>query len=238
MKIITIIVLSALALAAAALLSSGCADSLIMGDDFGIGEFTGCSYDAFQGWSESVESDGYVHTIKNILVDAKDKATYLLPDSADESKILSLICGSMRIEFSMPMMNYGIITVENAIDGGFAQPLEYKIDVSDFDVTIEGLRAASLLMSQKSVPAKQFNLDEIIESNMYKKTSSVESLRRRGGSKFHVAYDQDGYSIGLLGITRGRCILVGFILLERFASKSGSKYGKTLARFRAGAHIG
>ena len=38
MKIITIIVLSALALAAAALLSSGCADSLIMGDDFGIGE--------------------------------------------------------------------------------------------------------------------------------------------------------------------------------------------------------
>ena len=34
MKIITIIVLSALALAAAALLSSGCADSLIMGDDF------------------------------------------------------------------------------------------------------------------------------------------------------------------------------------------------------------
>ena len=138
----------------------------------------------------------------------------------------------------MPMMNYGIITVENAIDGGFAQPLEYKIDVSDFDVTIEGLRAASLLMSQKSVPAKQFNLDEIIESNMYKKTSSVESLRRRGGSKFHVAYDQDGYSIGLLGITRGRCILVGFILLERFASKSGSKYGKTLARFRAGSHIG
>ena len=85
---------------------------------------------------------------------------------------------------------------------------------------------------------KDFNLDEIIESNMYKKTSSVESLRRRGGSKFHVAYDQDGYSIGLLGITRGRCILVGFILLERFASKSGSKYGKTLARFRAGAHIG
>ena len=168
----------------------------------------------------------------------KSKATYLLPDSADESKILSLICGSMRIEFSMPMMNYGIITVENAIDGGFAQPLEYKIDVSDFDVTIEGLRAASLLMSQKSVPAKQFNLDEIIESNMYKKTSSVESLRRRGGSKFHVAYDQDGYSIGLLGITRGRCILVGFILLERFASKSGSKYGKTLARFRAGSHIG
>ena len=56
----------------------------------------------------------------------------------------------MRIEFSMPMMNYGIITVENAIDGGFAQPVEYKIDVSDFDVTIEGLRAASLLMSQKS----------------------------------------------------------------------------------------
>ena len=165
----------------------------------------------------------------------KSKATYLLPDSADESKILSLICGSMRIEFSMPMMNYGIITVENAIDGGFAQPLEYKIDVSDFDVTIEGLRAASLLMSQKSTPAKQFNLDEIIESNMYKKTSSVESLRRRGGSKFHVAYDQDGYSIGLLGITRGRCILVGFILLERFASKSGSKYGKTLARFRAGS---
>ena len=100
----------------------------------------------------------------------KSKATYLLPDSADESKILSLICGSMRIEFSMPMMNYGIITVENAIDGGFAQPLEYKIDVSDFDVTIEGLRAASLLMSQKSTPAKQFNLDEIIESNMYKKT--------------------------------------------------------------------
>ena len=130
----------------------------------------------------------------------------------------------MRIEFSMPMMNYGIITVENAIDGGFAQPLEYKIDVSDFDVTIEGLRAASLLMSQKSTPAKQFNLDEIIESNMYKKTSSVESLRRRGGSKFHVAYDQDGYSIGLLGITRGRCILVGFILLERFASKSGSNF--------------
>ena len=82
----------------------------------------------------------------------KSKATYLLPDSADESKILSLICGSMRIEFSMPMMNYGIITVENAIDGGFAQPLEYKIDVSDFDVTIEGLRAASLLMSQKSHP--------------------------------------------------------------------------------------
>ena len=101
----------------------------------------------------------------------------------------------MRIEFSMPMMNYGIITVENAIDGGFAQPLEYKIDVSDFDVTIEGLRAASLLMSQKSTPAKQFNLDEIIESNMYKKTSSVESLRRRNGSKFQVAYDQDGYSI-------------------------------------------
>ena len=75
-KIIAIIVLSALALAAAALLSSGCADSLIMGDDFGIGEFTGCSYDAFQGWSESVESDGYVHTIKNILVDAKDKAIF------------------------------------------------------------------------------------------------------------------------------------------------------------------
>ena len=41
--------------------------------------------------------------------------------------------------------------------------------LSDFDVTIEGLRAASLLMSQKSVPAKQFNLDEIIESNMYKR---------------------------------------------------------------------
>ena len=47
-----------------------------MGDDFGIGEFTGCSYDAFQGWSESVESDGYVHTIKSILVDAKDKAIF------------------------------------------------------------------------------------------------------------------------------------------------------------------
>ena len=104
----------------------------------------------------------------------KSKATYLLPDSADESKILSLICGSMRIEFSMPMMNYGIITVENAIDGGFAQPLEYKIDVSDFDVTIEGLRAASLLMSQKSVPAKQFNLDEI-SIKMYKKTSVLVS---------------------------------------------------------------
>ena len=66
----------------------------------------------------------------------------------------------------------------------------------------------------------------------------IERKTSRTSSKFHVAYDQDGYSIGLLGITRGRCILVGFILLERFASKSGSKYGKTLARFRAGAHIG
>ena len=70
MKIPTMIIIFVLALATAALLSSGCADSLIMGDDIGIGKFTGCSYDAFQGWSESVKSDGYVHTIKSILVDA------------------------------------------------------------------------------------------------------------------------------------------------------------------------
>ncbi len=76
MKITTIIIIFLLALVTAALLSSGCADSWIMGDDFGIGEFTGCSYDAFQGWSESVESDGYVHTIKSILVDAKDKVIF------------------------------------------------------------------------------------------------------------------------------------------------------------------
>ena len=88
----------------------------------------------------------------------KSKATYLLPDSADESKILSLICGSMRIEFSMPMMNYGIITVENAIDGGFVQPIEYKIDVSDFDVTIEGLRAASLAHVSKIYTCKTIQL--------------------------------------------------------------------------------
>ena len=76
MKIITIIIIFILALASAALLSSGCADSLIMGDDFGIGKFAGCSYDAFQGWGESVESDGYVHTIKSILVDAKEKIIF------------------------------------------------------------------------------------------------------------------------------------------------------------------
>ena len=168
----------------------------------------------------------------------KSKATYLLPDSDDASKIISLVCGNMLIEFSIPAKNYGMITVQNKINESFDHPLEYKIDIMDFDVTVEGLRAASIVMSQKSVPAKQFDLDEILQSNMYKKTSSVESLKRRGGSKFYVAYDQDGYSIGLLGIARNRCILLGFILFERFASKSGSKYGKTLARFGPGRHIG
>ncbi len=168
----------------------------------------------------------------------KSKATYLIPDSVDESKILSLVCGSMLIEFSIPGKDYGMITVQNTTDKGFGVPLEYKINASDFDVTVDGLRAAMFVMSQKSLPAKQFDLDNTLQSNMYKKTSSIESLKRRGGSKFHIAYDRDRYSAGLLGIARGRCILVGFILLERFAAKSGSKYGKTLARFGPSGYIG
>ena len=89
-------------------------------------------------------------------------------------------------------------------------------------------------MSQKSVPAKQFNLDEIIESNMYQMLRVLDGEVALNFMLHMIKTD----ILGLLGITRGRCILVGFILLERFASKSGSKYGKTLARFRAGSHIG
>ena len=87
----------------------------------------------------------------------------------------------MRIEFSMPMMNYGIITVENAIDGGFAQPLEYKIDVSDFDVTIEGLRAASLLHVPKIYTCKTIVLwcvlPVIWSLILANRSSSVEVLQ-------------------------------------------------------------
>ncbi len=73
MKLGTTLILVVIAFGAAALLSSGCADPWVIEGDFGIGEFTGCSYDTIYGWSDSVESDGYVSTIKGILVDAKDK---------------------------------------------------------------------------------------------------------------------------------------------------------------------
>ena len=80
MKIITIIVLSALALAAAALLSSGCADSLIMGDDFGIGDSPDAAMMHFKGGVSLLN-------LMDMYIRHKSKATYLLPDSADESKI-------------------------------------------------------------------------------------------------------------------------------------------------------
>ena len=73
MKIGTTIVIFVLLFGAAALISSGCINPWIIGGDSGIGEFTGCSFDTLQKWSDSVESDGYVYTIKEILGDAKDQ---------------------------------------------------------------------------------------------------------------------------------------------------------------------
>ncbi|MDI1495405.1 MAG: hypothetical protein K8823_713 [Cenarchaeum symbiont of Oopsacas minuta] len=167
----------------------------------------------------------------------KEKATYLIPNTIDESKLLSIICGKMLVEFSILGKNYGKIMVQKITNNRYESPSEYKIDAIDFNVTIVGLHAAMLNMSQKSLPAKQFNLDEIIKSNAYKKISSIENLKRRGGSKFHIAYDRDEYPIGMLGMVHNRCILLGFVLLERFASKSSSEYGDTLMRFRFGNYI-
>ncbi|MDI1495404.1 MAG: hypothetical protein K8823_712 [Cenarchaeum symbiont of Oopsacas minuta] len=73
MKLGTALIFLTLILGILALVSSGCVDVLIVGGDFTTKGFLMCGTDTFSKWSSSVVSDGYVHTIKDILSTAKDQ---------------------------------------------------------------------------------------------------------------------------------------------------------------------